>query len=93
MPLPQKILDFHNTLAPLGKEERRAIAEKLAIGMVQRHPLGTTNPDDLLAMRHAFVYLPTDDISKYISNFMLGIDATKAWRIASRSSGLVVPNG
>ena len=28
-------------------------------------------------MRHYFVYLPTEDISKYISNFMLGVDNTK----------------
>lgn len=64
-------------MAPLGKEERRLGAAKLAIGMTQRNPVGTTDPAELLLMRHYFVYLPTEDISKYISNFMLGVENTK----------------
>lgn len=64
-------------MAPLGKEERRLASAKLAIGMTQRNPLGTTDPQELLMMRHYFVYLPTEDISKYISNFMLGVENTR----------------
>ena len=74
--MQKTVRDFHDQMAPLSKDDRRSASAKLAIGMTQRNPLGTTDPNELLMMRHYFVYLPTEDISKYISNFMLGIENT-----------------
>lgn len=76
MSVQKEIQDFHNQMEPLDKESRRLASAKLATAMTQHNPLGTNNPNELLMMRHSFVYLPTDDISKYISNFMLGVDNT-----------------
>lgn len=76
MSVQKEIQDFHNQMEPLDKESRRLASAKLATAMTQRNPLGTTDPGELLLMRHSFVYLPTEDISKYISNFMLGVDNT-----------------
>lgn len=75
--MPKEIRDFHEQMVPLSKDDRRSTSAKLAIGMTQRNPLGTTDPKELLLMRHYFVYLPTEDISKYISNFMLGVENTR----------------
>lgn len=73
----QKVIqDFHDQMDPLDKDGRRVASAKLATAMTQRNPLGTTNLEELLLMRHYFVYLPSNDISKYISNFMLGVDNT-----------------
>lgn len=78
MAIPKEIRDFHDLMAPLDKEGRRVQSSKLAAAMTQRNPLGSENTLEQLLMRHYFVYLPTEDISKYISNFMLGCNNTKA---------------
>lgn len=83
MALPKEIRDFHDLMAPLDKDGRRLQSAKLATAMTQRNPLGTDNTLEQLLMRHYFVYLPTEDISKYIGNFMLGCttksDAKSLW--------------
>ena len=77
MPVPTEIQEFHQSMAPLEKEARRLQSSKLAAEMTQRHALGTDDPKEQLLMRHYFVYLPVEDIAKYMGNFMLGITNPK----------------
>lgn len=77
MSVPQAIKDFQLQVSPLDKEGRRTLATKVANGLTQKHPLGTSDHNEQLLMRHLFVHLPTEDIAKYMGNFLLGTSNTK----------------
>lgn len=49
------------------KEEQRVFAKKEAVKWAGKHSLGSDNKEDLLLLRHSFVYLPVEDISNFIS--------------------------
>ena len=73
MTLPATAHELQQAMAPLNKEERRLYANTIATAFTQRHPLGTTDPKEMMLLRHAFVCLPTPDIEKYMGSFSLGL--------------------
>ena len=70
MTLPATAHELQQAMAPLNKEERRLYANTIATAFTQRHPLGTTDPKDMMLLRHAFVCLPTPDIEKCFFEFV-----------------------
>ena len=75
MTLPATAHELQQAMAPLDKEERRTYANTIAMSFTQRHPLGTTDIQEMMLLRHAFVCLPTPDIEKYMGSFSLGLDS------------------
>ena len=75
MTLPATAHELQQAMAPLNKEERRLYANTIATAFTQRHPLGTTDPKEMMLLRHAFVCLPTPDIEKYMGSFSLGLES------------------
>lgn len=77
MNAPNAISTLNQLMQTLDKEDRRRLACKLANAIIQKHPLGTRDPEEQLMMRHLFVHLPVDDIAKYMGNFLLTQDRSK----------------
>lgn len=75
MTLPATAHELQQAMVPLNKEERRLYANTIATAFTQRHPLGTTDPKEMMLLRHAFVCLPTPDIEKYMGSFSLGLES------------------